>query len=434
MKGRLVQDRRSDSPLKGIRVLDLTSIVAGPMATLALAYLGAEVIKVERIDGGDDSRHMGPHMGPWSSVFVPLNRGKRSIALDISKPAGRDVILKLARTSDVFIENFRGGKMAVLGLDEDSVRAQNPNIIYASISAFGSYGPDALKPGYEALVQGRSGIMSVTGPGPGTSPVRAGVPIIDGSAGMWATIGILAALFDRQKSNRGQKVNTSLLESGVMLMFHNLLGKQFSGANPVPQGSRYPSFGPEGGSFSPYGAFETADGWIMIGVSSDRIFRRLCAALAHPEWTEDPRYVTNVLRVKNREALNREMGTILKEKISSHWKTVFDSHDVPVSPIQDSSQVLNDPQVAALDQLQRLNLPGYEQDPVAVPRLPLHLSSSPLEELGLPPELGEDGRDILSELGYEGSEVDNLIRLGVFKPFSSRGGEEIGARSHVEYQ
>jgi crotonobetainyl-CoA:carnitine CoA-transferase CaiB-like acyl-CoA transferase len=429
-----VQHSPSDSPLKGIRVLDLTSIVAGPMATLILAYLGAEIVKVERIDGGDDSRHMGPHMGRWSSVFVPLNRGKRSIALDISKPAGRDLILKLAQTSDVFIENFRGGKIAALGLGEDSLRAQNPTIIYASISAFGSDGPDALKPGYEALLQGRSGIMSVTGPGPDTSPVRAGVPIIDGSAGMWVTIGILAALFDRQKSGRGQKVSTSLLEAGVMLMFHNLLGKQFAGADPVPQGSRYPSFGAEGGSFGPYGAFETADGWIMIGVSSDRIFRRLCTALEHPEWTIEPRYLTNVLRVKNREELTGDMTAVLQKQSSSHWKTVFDSNDVPVSPIQNAAQVLNDPQVAAVNQLQNLELPGHKQNPVAVPRLPLHLSNTSLEELGTPPDLGEHGRDILVGLGYGDIEIEELIRQGVFRPSNSVDGEEIGVRSSAEYR
>ena len=424
----------SDLPLSGIRVLDLTSIVAGPMATFVLACLGADVIKVERLDGGDDSRHMGPHMGPWSSVFVPLNRGKRSIAVDIAKPQGRKLILKLAGRSDVFIENFRGGKMDALGLDEESVRAQNPNIIYASISAFGGIGPDAVKPGYEALVQGRSGVMSVTGPGPGSQPVRAGVPIIDGSAGLWITIGVLAALFERQKSSRGQRVNTSLLESGVMLMFHNLLGKQFAGANPVPQGSRYPSFGSEGGSFSPYGAFETADGWMMIGVSSDRIFRRLCTALNRSEWIADPRYVSNILRVKNRKELDKDLQLILRQKLSRDWKDLFDSNDVPVSVIQDAGQVLSDPQVTALNQLQHMSLPGYEQRPVSIPRVPLHLSKTPIKDLGLPPELGEHGGEILREIGYDASEVEELIREGIFKSVSQTYGDggEIGVLPHAE--
>jgi crotonobetainyl-CoA:carnitine CoA-transferase CaiB-like acyl-CoA transferase len=418
-------------PLKGIRVLDLSSIIAGPMATLIFASLGADVIKVERIDGGDDSRHMGPHMGEWSSVFLPMNRGKRSIAIDLSKPAGRDVILRLAEKCDVFIENFRGGKMTALGLDESAVRAQNPNIIYASISAFGNIGPDASKPGYEALVQGRSGIMSVTGPHPGSTPVRAGVPIIDGSAGMWIAIGVLAALFERRKSGIAQKVDTSLLESGVMLMFHNLLGQQFSGADPVPQGSRYPSFGAEGGSFSPYGAFETADGWILIGVSSDRIFRRLCKALEHPEWADDPRFLTNILRVEYRDKLNGEMQALLRKHPTSQWKALFDTHDVPVSAIQSSGQVLRDPQVEAMRQLDDMVLPGRNGKTVAVPHIPLHMSVTPVRSLGLAPTLSQHGREILLEYGFDGEEVERLCQEGIVRlaPVSIDSEQNVGATS-----
>jgi crotonobetainyl-CoA:carnitine CoA-transferase CaiB-like acyl-CoA transferase len=429
-----MHDSSHSLPLKGIRVLDLSSIIAGPMATLIFASLGADVIKVERIDGGDDSRHMGPHMGEWSSVFLPMNRGKRSIAIDLSKPAGRDVILRLAKKCDVFIENFRGGKLAALGLDESAVRAQNPSIIYASISAFGNIGPDASRPGYEALVQGRSGIMSVTGPHPGSTPVRAGVPIIDGSAGMWIAIGVLAALFERRKSGIAQKVDTSLLESGVMLMFHNLLGQQFSGADPVPQGSRYPSFGAEGGSFSPYGAFETADGWILIGVSSDRIFRRLGKALGHSEWADDARFLTNVLRVEHREELNREMQALLRKHPTLEWKALFDAHDVPISPIQSCGQVLRDPQVEAMRQLDDMVLPGRNGKTVAVPHVPLHLSVTPLRPLGLAPTLSQHGREILVEYGFGPEEIERLCQEGIVKllPTNSDGDQNVGATSQAE--
>jgi len=404
------------------------------MATLIFASLGADVIKVERIDGGDDSRHMGPHMGEWSSVFLPMNRGKRSIAIDLSKPAGRDVILRLAKKCDVFIENFRGGKMTALGLDESAVRAQNPSIIYASISAFGSMGPDASRPGYEALVQGRSGIMSVTGPHPGSTPVRAGVPKINESASMWIAIGVLAALFERRKSGIAQKVDTSLLESGVMLMFHNLLGQQFSGADPVPQGSRYPSFGAEGGSFSPYGAFETADGWILIGVSSDRIFRRLCKALMHPEWADDPRFLTNILRVEHREELNREMQSLLRKHPTSQWKALFDTHDVPISPIQSCGQVLRDPQVEAMGQLDDMVLPGRNGKTVAVPHVPLHLSVTPLRPLGLAPTLSQHGREILLEYGFGPEEIDRLCQEGIVRLFPANvdGDQKVAATSQAE--
>lgn len=402
-------------PLHGIRVLDFSSIIAGPMATLALASLGAEIIKVERMDGGDEGRFMGPHLGPWSSTFVPLNRGKKSIAVDITKPAGRDVILRLASKIDVVIQNLRVGKMEKLGLGEDAFRKQNPTIIYASLSAFGDSGPDSQKPGYEALVQGRTGIISVTGLGPGSPPVRAGVPIIDGSTGLWLALGILAALFDREKSGEGQRVNTSLLESGVLMMFHNLAGQQFSGANPIPQGSRYPVFGDKGGAFGPYGAYETADGWIMLGVSNDRIFRRLCTALDRPEWADDPGYSTNLVRLTRREELDAEMQKLLRKKTTAQWAAIFDTNEVPWSAIQEAEQVLTDPQVEALHQLDSIKLPGQGDRVVKVPRIPLQLSRTPVENLGSVPLLGEHGREILAEIGYSDAEVASLVEAGICK-------------------
>ena len=413
---------QSRPPLAGIRVLDLSTIIAGPLATLILGYLGADVIKIERIDGGDDSRHMGPHLGEWGSAFVPLNRGKRSIAVDIRQPAGRDVVARLARTCDVIVENMRGEKLAALGLDEATLRADNPKLIYASLSAFGTLGPDARRPGYEALLQGRSGIMSVTGTGPDSAPVRSGVPIIDGSAGLWIAVGVLAALVERGTSGLGQRISTSLLEAGVMLMFHNLLGAQFTGANPTPQGSRYPSFGASGASFYPYGAFETADGPIMIGVSNDRIFKRFCAALAHPEWAELPAYATNVLRVKNRVALDFEIRAVLTRRPIAHWKTVFDDFEVPAAPIQNAMQVLDDPQVQAQGLLQAVSLHGHA-NPVIVPRPPLEFSVTPGAELGSPPQLGEHSLDILRDAGYTPDEIAELVAAGVCNLGPARLGE-----------
>jgi crotonobetainyl-CoA:carnitine CoA-transferase CaiB-like acyl-CoA transferase len=394
--------------LKGIRVLDLTSIIAGPTATMILAYLGADIIKVERIDGGDDSRRMGPHLGQWSPVFVPLNRGKRSIAVDISKPSGRDLILRLARTSDVFVENFRGGKMAALGLDEAAVKAENPQIIYASLSAYGNVGPDAMKPGYEALAQARSGIISVTGLGPDSPPTRAGVSIIDMSAGMWMAIGILAGLIQRRTAGVGQRVDTSLFETGIILMFNQLLHRQFSGTNPTPQGAGY-------AGFAPYDAFMTADGRIMLGTSNDRIFRRLCEAIEHVEWAEDPRFLTNVLRVKNRNELDEKLQNIFRRKSTARWTTLLDAHDVPVAVIQNVEQVLNDPQLEALGQLEDVTLPGGTNRPIAVPRPPLKLSLARQEPLGAPPLLGEHGEEILAEAGYSKTDVDRLIEDGICK-------------------
>ena len=283
-------------PLRGVRVLDLSTVVAGPFSTMILSDLGAEVIKVERIDGGDDSRGMGPHLGGWGAMFVPLNRGKQSIAINVTKPAGREAVLTLASECDVYVENFRGGKAVQLGLDETAVRARAPNIVYASMSAFGTTGPDVLKPGYDGLIQGRTGIMSITG-ADSNATARAGVSLIDMSAGMWLAMGVLSALYERKQSGRGQRVDASLLQSGIMLMAYHLLYRQFAGENPVPQGSGH-------SSFAPYGAFHTADGKIMIGVSNDRVYKRFCAAMQRPEWASDPRFVTNVLRAQNRPALD----------------------------------------------------------------------------------------------------------------------------------
>ena len=371
---------------------------------MILADLGADVIKIERIDGGDDARHMGPHLGEWGAFFVAVNRGKRSIAVDITKPAGRDLVLRLAAKADVFLENFRGGKIAALGLDETQIRAQNTNIIYASLSAYGPRGPDSLKPGFDALIQGRTGIVSVTG-ADRDSPTRAGISVIDMGAGMWMAMGILAALLERRKSGAGQRVDGSLFQTGIMAMAYFLVYRQFTGVDPVPQGSTHMAF-------APYRAFDTADGRIMIGCSNDRLFRRLCKALDRGEWSADPRFASNVLRVRNREALEGGLQELFKEKRTAHWTELLDAHDVPVSPIQTAGQVLDDPQLAALEQLKNVCLNGSS---IAIPHLPFELSETGTEIAGPPPAHGEHGRCVLSEAGYSDVEIEQLAREGVCK-------------------
>ena len=370
-------------------MLDLSTIIAGPLATLILGYLGAEVIKIERVDGGDDSRHMGPHLGEWGSAFVPLNRGKRSIAVDITTPAGRDVVLRLARTCDVIVENMRGEKLAALGLDEATLRAANPGLVYASLSAFGNRGPDSRRPGYEALLQGRSGIMSVTGTGPETPPVRSGVPIIDGSAGLWIAVGVLAALVERNKSGQGQMISTSLLEAGVMLMFHNLLGAQFTNANPIPQGSRYPSFGKKGASFYPYGAFAAQDGPMMIGVSNDRIFQRFAAALGHPEWATLARSIRPTCCACSTGPSSTSKcwpcSCNIRRPTGRRCST---STTCPAAPIQNAMQVLDDAAGARTGAARRGGVGGASRH-LTVPRPPLEFSVTPGRPLEPPPTLGE---------------------------------------------
>ena len=387
------------TPLQGIRVLDLTTVVAGPFCTMILADLGAEIIKVERLDGGDDSRNMGPHLGPWGAYFVPLNRGKRSIALDITQPKGRDAVLRLAKTCDVFVENFRGGKASELLLDEAHIRAAKPGIIYASLSAFGNGGPDYRKPGYDALLQGRAGIMSVTGTD-AQSTVRAGVSIVDMGAGMWLAMGVLAALLERQRTGRGQRVDSSLIETGVMLMAYHLLYREFSGHNPTPQGTGH-------SAFAPYGAFKTADGQIMIGISNDRLFQRLCTAIEKPGWLQDPLYCTNPLRVEHRPQLDAAIQAILIQHNTAHWTAIFDEHDVPASAIQNAEQVLNDAQVAALGLLHEVSLGSAGQ--ATVPQIPIHLSMTPPAIPGPPPALNQHAHEILTEAGFTQAEIEALL-------------------------
>ena len=367
---------------------------------MILADLGADIIKVERMEGGDDARNMGPHCGPWGAYFVPINRGKRSIAIDVTKPAGREIVFRLAATSDIFVENFRGGTAAKLGLDEAAIRARQPDIIYASLSAYGQRGPDYLKPGYDAILQARTGIVSVTGPNAET-PIRAGVSILDMGAGVWMALGILAALFEKQRSGRGQRVDASLFETGVMLMCYHLLYRQFTGVSPGPEGSRH-------NAMAPYGAFATADGAIMIGISNDRLFRRLCAALGREAWVQDPRFATNASRVRNRAELEGPIAELVRAQPSAHWLALFKQHDVPADAVQNAQQVIEDFQVAALDQLAEVTLEGH--GPAKIPRLPIGLSATPPAVMGPPPKLGEHGRAILSEAGYSDAEIDELVR------------------------
>jgi crotonobetainyl-CoA:carnitine CoA-transferase CaiB-like acyl-CoA transferase len=384
-----------------VRVLDLTTVVAGPTTTMILADLGADVIKVERIDGGDDARGMPPHRGPWGSYFVPVNRGKRSISLDLRKPDAREVVLKIAERCDVCVENFRGGKAKELGLDEPAIRSHKPDIIYASLSAYGQLGPDSNKPGYDAILQARSGIMSVTGVD--DTPMRAGVSILDVGAGVWMALGIVTSLYERQLSGRGQRVDASLLQTGVMLMCYHLLYRQVTGLNPGPEGARH-------SSVAPYGAFATSDGTIMIGISNDRVFRRLCKALDRTDWLDELCYSSNAERCRNRAGLEGQIEDLLRTKPTAHWVEIFNEHDVPNDAVQTADQVLHDPQIAALNGFAEIPLCGEE--PALIPRLPITLSRTAATPAGPPPALGEHSRIILREAGYADTEIDELIRAG----------------------
>lgn len=391
------------SLLAGVRVLDLSTIVAGPSASMILADLGADILKVERIGSGEDGRAMGPHRGPWGAYFAALNRGKRSVCVDITKPAGRETVLRIATTCDVFLENYRGGKAAALGFDEASVRARKPDVIYASLSAYGPSGPDYARPGYDAVLQARTGIMSVTGTGDGV-PIRSAVSILDLGTGVWMALGILAALLEKQRSGKGQRVDASLFQTGVMLMAYHLLFRQFAGVNPVPQGSKHTAF-------APYGAYQAADGTIMIGISGDAAFRRLCQALENPQWAEDDRFRSNPDRVRNTPELDALINGVLGTRPARHWTEMFDQCDVACDPLQNPEQIMQDRQVLALHQLEQVDLAGVE--PALLPRLPITLSETPPAIQGPPPEVGQDTWDILRESGFADAEIASLLSNGI---------------------
>ena len=376
---------------------------------MTLADLGADVIKVERPGSGEDARAMGPHRGSFGAYFTVLNRGKRSIGIDLSKPAGREAVLRLASTCDVFLENFRGGKAAAMGFDEASVRARKPDIIYASLSAYGPCGPDYTRPGYDAILQARTGIMSVTGAAGDNAPMRSGVSILDLGTGVWMALGILAALLERQRSGKGQRVDASLFQTGIMLMSYHLLYRQFANVNPTRQGARHTAF-------APYGLFEAADGPIMIGISSDKAFLRLCEALENPQLAEDPRFLTNVDRVRNVDVLEQLMNETLRSKPVAYWSEVLDRHDVANDPVLNSEQVIEDRQTVALQQLAEIALDGHAlkgESSALVPRLPIGLSATPPQIQGPPPKLGQHSREILREAGFEDAEIEDLFRRGV---------------------
>jgi crotonobetainyl-CoA:carnitine CoA-transferase CaiB-like acyl-CoA transferase len=346
---------------------------------------------------------MGPHRGSWGAYFTALNRGKRSVAVDIRAPAVREAVLRLGATCDVYFENFRGGKAASLGLDEPAVRARKPDIIYASLSAYGPGGPEYTRPGYDAILQARTGIMSVTGKGD-EMPIRSGVSLLDMSTGVWTALGVVAALLERQRSGKGQRVDSSLFQTGVMFMSYHLLYRQFAGVNPKPQGSRHTAF-------APYGAFRAADGAIMIGISSDKAFRRLAEALGKPEWADDPRFLTNLDRARNTEELDRCMTEVLSKHPVSYWAEVLDRYDVACDPVQTTEQVLADRQLAALGQLEPVALAGEQSALLA--RMPVELSLTPAAIQGPPPAVGQHTWAILREAGYADREIENLLRSGI---------------------
>src|SRR5438128_3183019 len=316
--------------LDGLRVLDVTQVMAGPYCTMLLADLGADVVKIEP-PGGDSTRQMPGGVGLESPSFNAVNRGKRSAVVTLKAPEGRDALKRIARACDIFVENYRPGVVAALGLDYETLSAINPRLVYASISGYGQTGPDRAKGGFDLVAQGVSGIMSITGDR-GGAPVKAGVPLTDLGAGLFAAVGILAALEHRHRTGLGQHVDTSLVEAGVALSVWEAT-EFFAGLGiPEAKGSAHRMF-------APYQAIRCADGYITLGTANDRLFYRLCEILHHPEWTSAPEFADNASRVRDRASLVARIEAITSAQPRSHWLALLEAHDIPCGPINDYSQV-----------------------------------------------------------------------------------------------
>jgi len=327
----------SDGPLSGVLVIDLTRVLAGPYCTMVLADLGARVIKVEAPGRGDDARTIGPFIGDQSAYFMSLNRGKESIALDLKSAEDRDIFERLLERADVLVENFRPGAMERLGYGWDTLHTRFPRLIVAATSGFGQTGPYAERPAYDVVAQAMGGVMSITGH-PGGKPTRVGTSIGDITAGLFTAIGIQAALVERHRSNTGQRVDVSLLDSQVAILENAIARYSITGDVPGPIGSRHPSI-------APFDAFSTRDGFVVIAAGNDELFAKLCEALGAPEWTEDERFRTNEQRNQNADALKDLIESALAGRTASEWLEVLQLAQLPCGPLNDIAQMIADPQV-----------------------------------------------------------------------------------------
>ncbi len=392
------------SALDGIRVLDVTQVMAGPYCATVLCDMGADVIKVES-PAGDSSRRMAGAEGDDSAAFNAVNRGKRGIVVDLKAARGQAILRRLAAAADVLVENYRPGVMARFGLDYPSLTGTNPRLIYASISGYGQTGPAAGKGGFDLVAQGVSGLMSVTGE-PDRPPVKVGVPLTDLGAGLFAVIGILGALQHRTRTGRGQHVDTALVDAGVALSVWEATELFSSGQVPLPLGSAHRMS-------APYQAVRCSDGYITLGAANDRIFRRLADLLGHPEWLDEPAFASDGSRVRHRQRLAAAIETVTATRPRAHWLAEFDARDIPCGPIQNYREVMDDPQVRAREMVMETRHPTLGT--ISTLGTPIKLSATPLTPGRPAPLLGQHTDEVLGEAGYGAVEIAALRADGVVR-------------------
>ncbi|MEQ8586024.1 MAG: CaiB/BaiF CoA-transferase family protein [Thalassobaculaceae bacterium] len=376
-------------PLSGITVVDLSRILAGPYCTLMMAELGARVIKVETPGTGDDARHYGPFVNGKSAYFQSVNRGKESIALNLKDDADKATFEKLLAKADVVVENFRPGTMEKLGYGWETLHARYPKLIYAAASGFGHSGPEMKRPAYDMVVQGMGGIMSITGH-PGSPPTRIGTSIGDIGAGLFTAIGVMSALFNRAMTGEASKVDIGMFDCQLALLENAAMRYFVTGKAPGPLGARHPSI-------TPFQAFNTKDGHIIIAAGNDGLFHKMADALGRPEWKTDPRYTTNDLRATNVTDLEREIEDVLATEPTAHWMAAMDAAGVPAGPINDIGQAVNYPQAGARNMV--VNIDDPVTGPMKVVGNPIKVSGFEDPSTRRPaPNLDQDRETILREI------------------------------------
>jgi formyl-CoA transferase len=394
-------------PLVGIKVLDLSRVLAGPWCTQLLADLGAEVTKIERPIVGDDTRHWGP---PWhgegedrvAAYFLSANRGKKSAAIDFGREEGAALVRRLAASADVVVENFRVGGLDKFGLEAASLRADNPRLIYASITGFGQDGPYADRAGYDYIIQGMGGLMSITGlpdDAPGGGPMRVGVAVVDLFTGLYTTVAILAALYAREKSGEGAHIDMALFDTQLAMLANQASNALVSGKDPPRQGNTHPNI-------VPYQPFDAADQPIIIAIGNDRQFARLAAICGHGEWADDPRFTDNAARVANREAMIALISESIRARPAAEWLQMLEEAGIPAGPINRISQALHDVQAQHRQMVRTIAGVPLVSSPV---RIDGERADSDLP----PPALGQHTAEILKGLGVSDSEAQQLRKAGV---------------------
>lgn len=390
-------------PLSEVTVIDATQALVGPFATQILGDMGAEVVKIEQPEYGDLTRHFTPEYGELSAYFVSLNRNKRSITLDLTTEDGQGVFHDLLAEADVFIQNFSPGKANEFAADHDTVSDLNEDLVYCDISGYGQNSPYNDRKAFDIVLQGESGMMSVTGTEDG-EPVRVGVSICDISAAMTATYSILTALYHRERAGGGQYIDISLLDTSFQFLLYHVTNYFATGENPGRMGSKHPNL-------TPYQAFKTDDAYVVVGVVSEKLWPNFCEAVDHPEWIDDDRFATFEDRIRNRDEFDALLNKLFRKRTTDEWVDTLREYDVPCTPVNHVEDIVNDPHIEAHDMVAEVEHPEFGT--FQMPGNPVNFSDLDVNIRRAPPGLGEHSAEILNEFGYSDDDIERLQQRNI---------------------